>query len=82
MPIVSQFRTVKLAPLPWRIIAGHEKQAQRNHMQSLARLRERGGLSPCEAVAILEDRRWHQMTEFHALERLAAIVAAASDALP
>ncbi len=48
--------------IPWEIIAPHEAQAQRNHSQSLQRLAERGGLSPCEAVAVIEDedyrKRW------------------------
>lgn len=46
--------------LPWDMIADHEKQAQNNHSQTLARLAERGGLSASEAVAVLEDRGyWH-----------------------
>ena len=48
--------------IPWEIIASHEAQAHRNHGQTLQRLAERGGLSPCEAVAIIEDKdyrtRW------------------------
>ena len=44
--------------IPWDIIAGHEEQAYHNHGQSLELLASRGGLSPCEAVAILEDRGW------------------------
>lgn len=34
----------------------HEPQAYRNHGQTLARLSQRGGLSPAEAVAIIEGR--------------------------
>ena len=44
--------------LPWAVIAPHAEQALKNHSQSLERLAERGGLSCCEAAAILEDRRW------------------------
>jgi hypothetical protein len=40
------------------LIAPHEKWAQRNHSQSLQRLAERGGLGWCEALAVLENRRW------------------------
>ena len=36
----------------------NEEQAQRNHGQSLKRLAERGGLSPSEALANMEKRRW------------------------
>ena len=36
--------------------------AKRNHCdQTLADLASRGGLSPAEAVAIMEDRPWHKM---------------------
>lgn len=49
--------------IPWVAIAPHAAQAQRNHSQTLERLAERGGLSACEAVAVIEDRPWHRMTE-------------------
>jgi len=63
--------------IPWAVIEGHERQAQENHgRQSLAHLASRGGLSPCEAVAVLEDRRWQRMTEADALAQLTALVAA------
>src|ERR1700677_5152883 len=42
--------------VPWQMILPHEKQALLNHYQTLRRLHERGGLSPGEAVAVLEDR--------------------------
>ncbi len=42
--------------IPWSALAPHEAQAQLNHSQSLHLLAERGGLSPGEAVFILEDR--------------------------
>lgn len=48
--------------IPWDVIAPHEEQALRNHCgQSLERLAERGGLSPQEALAVLEDRNWEPM---------------------
>lgn len=34
----------------------NEQQARRNHGQTLAHLKERGGLIPCEAIAIAERR--------------------------
>jgi hypothetical protein len=43
--------------VPWVVIAPHERQAQRNHGQSIQRLADRGGLSPCELLAVLEDRQ-------------------------
>ena len=48
--------------IPLAMIAPHEAQAWVNHGQTLARLAERGGLSACEAVAVLEDRAWRSMT--------------------
>ena len=51
------------AVIPWRLIAPHEPQAIRNHNQSLARLASRGGLSWCEAAAVLEDRPWRPMPD-------------------
>ena len=44
--------------IPWDMIAPHEAQAQENHQQSLATLARRCGLSPCEALAVIEDRPW------------------------
>jgi hypothetical protein len=45
--------------IPWRMILPHEGQALRNHgEQSLERLASRGGLSPDEALAVLDDRSW------------------------
>lgn len=68
--------------VPWEIIASHERQAIRNHSQTLERLSERGGLSRCEAVAILEDRPWHRMKEPTANARLLQLIAGAHPATP
>jgi len=57
--------------LPWAMIAPHEAQAQRNHGQTLKRLAERGGLAVCEALAVLEDRRWERMPKAKAMGELA-----------
>src|SRR5687767_7547140 len=43
--------------VPWSLLLPYESRAIRNHDQSLRRLAERGGLSPCEMVCILEDAR-------------------------
>lgn len=50
--------------VPWAFVAPHERQAQLNHGQSLKRLAERGGLSWCELLFVIEDRDWNDMTEF------------------
>lgn len=66
-----QLAREKTSSIPWEMIAPHERQAQRNHSQTLKRLAERGGLSPCEAVAVMLDRRWEAMEEQDALDYLA-----------
>lgn len=61
--------------IPWDVIAPHEAQAVLNHGgQTLERLAERCGLSPCEAVAVLEDRRWHRMDPVESVRRLIELV--------
>ena len=62
--------------VPWEMIAPHEAQALRNHDQTLARLHQRGGLAPCEALAVLEDRAWHPMNAGKANHDLCRQVAA------
>jgi len=51
----------------------NERQAQINHGQTLQRLAERGGLSPCEALAIAERREWRKRGLEDALKALAAL---------
>lgn len=58
--------------LPWSVVLPHWRQAQDNHMQTLERLHERGGLSPCEILAVLEDRKWYKMDHNRAVKQLAA----------
>jgi hypothetical protein len=42
-----------------RNLAPHEAQCQMNHCnQTLKRISERGGFSRCEAIAVIEDRKW------------------------
>lgn len=53
----------------------HAEQARINHGQTLDRLAERGGLSPCEAIAILEDRKWEKIGLGAAHALLGAMVA-------
>jgi len=67
-----------LRSIPWSLIAGHERQAQLNHSQTLRRLEERHGLSPCEALAVIEDRPWARMDPVEAEKKLADLVAKTS----
>ena len=47
--------------IPWEMIAPHEAQSKTNHKQTLKRISERGGFGRCEAIAVLEDRKWTPM---------------------
>ena len=62
--------------VPWALLAPHERQAMRNHSQSLERLADRGGLGPDEMLAILHGEAWKPMTEADADAQLEAIVVA------
>jgi hypothetical protein len=61
--------------IPWALIAPHEKQAQRNHYQTLERLAERGGLSAREALAVIEDRPFGDCLEDEEAELMLASLA-------
>jgi hypothetical protein len=49
--------------LPWEMIEGEasERQAMKNHDQTLDELRARAGVSACEAVAILSNLPWSDL---------------------
>lgn len=51
-----------VAFIPWGILREHEPQAIKNHKQTLAQLAHRGGLSPVEIAAIIENRPWGPMS--------------------
>lgn len=42
-----------LRAVPWSLMAPAEVSVRRNHMQTLERLAQRGGLSACEALCAL-----------------------------
>lgn len=68
-----------ICAIPWSVIAPFEKQAIENHEQTLERLAQRGGVSPCEAVAIIEGRKWSRMDAETAEAMLRSIVDASKD---
>lgn len=49
--------------VPWSVMAPHEKQAIKNHGQTLQRLSERGGLGAEEAWFIVNDQEWPRLNE-------------------
>lgn len=61
--------------IPWMVIAPHAAQAYKNHLQSLERLNERGGLDWAEMLAVLEDRQWERMDPKEAMPKVLDIVA-------
>lgn len=65
--------------IPWALIGPHAAQAKANHQQTLERLAERGGLSACEALAVLEDREWRAMPRLEAHAKLARLVISAGE---
>lgn len=57
------------------VIVPHNQQAMRNHCgQDLEHLRCRGGLSACEALAIIEDRKWTPMDQDEADAKLKKLI--------
>ena len=75
----NRYDSEGLACVPLALVLPHEAQAQSNHGQSLRRLAERGGLSPAELAAVLEDRPFARMTVHDAW---AAIFNAAAPEVP
>ena len=65
MKIISSSRSREFSFLPHSVpfnwVEEHERQAQKNHSQSLDRLNERGGLSPNELLAIMLDMDFYAL---------------------
>lgn len=71
----ARHKAIEPMHIPWAMIAPHEAQALSNHArQSLKTLAERGGLSHCEAIAVLEDRDWEPMDQDQAVDGLIRMV--------
>lgn len=64
MPLIHTGLAVDMALLD-------EVQAEINHGQTLARLKERGGVSACEALALVQKRKWRPVDMDIALDWLA-----------
>ncbi|AWJ85132.1 hypothetical protein TSH58p_17355 [Azospirillum sp. TSH58] len=77
-PILYPARPPADAPrsIPWSLVAPHRAQAQINHGQTLERLAERGGLAPCELLAVLEDRPHRRMHLEDAIRQVRAMIEA------
>ncbi|WP_454018462.1 hypothetical protein [Azospirillum sp. Marseille-Q6669] len=77
-PILYPNRRPADAPrsIPWSLVAPHRAQAQINHGQTLERLAERGGLAPCELLAVLENRPFRRMFPDDAIRQVRALIEA------
>lgn len=69
----------EIKSIPWAVMEPHELQALRNHAQGLDRLAARGGVTPEEAVAIIEGRPWKRMPFSEARDTLMGYVAKVGD---
>lgn len=69
-------RTPYPKSVPWDLVKDHERQAQRNHYQTLDGLAGRGGLSPKELWCVVHDTDYRdakEMTEAKAIEWLRTV---------
>ncbi len=66
--------------IPWSFVEPHEKQAQSNHAQTLARLAERGGLSWKELLAVTQDKRYSEISHVKTPEAAELVLAAIAKA--
>lgn len=76
MPIIFDEKAKPEWPLsvPMSVLYPHREQAQINHQQALERLAQRGGLSPREMLAVLEDRPWSKVEIDVAMARISMIL--------
>ncbi len=66
--------------IPWSAIAAFDKQAQDNHGgQDLEKLAKRGGLSVCEAIAIMKCERHKDLSAIPLREQIATMISLADD---
>jgi hypothetical protein len=61
---------VRMMPIqvPFKMLEPHERQAQKNHSQTLRGLAGRGGLAWSEMAAVLQDREWSKMPDREAIK--------------
>lgn len=64
----------KISSIPWAMIEPHEHQVWKNHQCNFETIAARGGFTPEEAIAILEDRPYERMGVTYATLRLIELV--------
>jgi len=58
MPVM---KCASIKSIPMQLLVPYEKQALRNHGQSLQRLAERGGMAACEILGIVRELSWGEL---------------------
>ncbi|MEO8645354.1 hypothetical protein [Pseudomonas sp.] len=58
MPVM---KCTNINAIPMPLLIPYEKQALRNHGQSLQRLAERGGMAACEILGIVRGVSWGEL---------------------
>ncbi|MBG8552367.1 hypothetical protein [Hymenobacter guriensis] len=73
-----------LKSIPMEVLRPFEKQAYRNHDQTLERLNQRGGLTPKETLAIIRGCSFYRLnvTEDQAEAELSKFIKAAQSNVP
>lgn len=72
-PVLGDYCTKRPATsIPWAAIEPHRARAEGNHYQTLERLAERGGLSPCELLCAVQNKPLPWGVPKAAIEQLTA----------
>lgn len=67
---VAGEQMIVMVSFPYEEVAKHEKQMLINHEQSVEQVAKRGGLTAAELLAVLEDRKYHAISEANANSQL------------
>ncbi len=65
---IQASRHLKGLPPSVKIPMSCESRAYKNHRQSLERLNERGGLTPCEVIALMRNREYDELSIFEIVD--------------
>ena len=65
----------RVSALPWEMIQPHGRRLMLNFGSTLSEMVLRGGLSPCEAVAVLRDEPWVALSQAEAETALEGLIA-------
>lgn len=60
----------EIKSIPWAVMVPHEQSAFTRYRRTLKQLADCGGVTPAEALAIIENRMWLRMPALEAREQL------------